>query len=175
MKPKALLAGLLLLLAACSCPPKVDDYAGREPAMDIREYLKGNVEAWGVIQNRAGMVTDQFHVTLKGTWKGNDGTLEEHFLYTDGRKDARVWSIHFSDDHHCTATAHDVIGEAKGAQFGNAVNMAYILHVPVKDTTYDLSMDDWMYLMDKHTDLNHTTMHKFGIKVGELFLTFKKP
>ncbi len=174
MKPKSILTGLLMLLTGCASGAKIDDYAGRTPAIDIRHYLNGDVEAWGVIMNRSGMVTDQFHVTMKGKWNGNEGTLEEKFLYTDGRKDERVWTVHFTDDNHFTAKAHDVIGEAKGAQFGNAVNMNYILRVPVKDSTYDLSMDDWMYLMDEHTLINHTTMHKFGFKVGELFLTFKK-
>jgi len=170
---KTIVTGLLMLLGGCS-GAKVDDYAGREPVIDIRHYLNGNIEAWGVIMNRSGMVTDQFHVNMKASWKGNEGTLEEHFTYTDGRKDERVWSVHFTDDHHFTATAHDVIGQATGAQFGNAVNMNYILHVPVKDTTYDISMNDWMYLMDEHTLINHTEMRKFGFKVGELFLTFRK-
>src|SRR5262249_11712624 len=148
MKSKSLIAGLMILLSGCCSGVKVDDYAGRKPELDLRSYLSGNVEAWGVIMNRSGMVTDQFHVALKGTWKGNDGTLQEHFLYTDGRKDERTWTIHYTDDHHFTATAHDVVGEAKGGQYGNAVNMNYVLRVPVKDSTFDLSMNDWMYLMD---------------------------
>jgi hypothetical protein len=170
---RKLLAGLLVFLTGCS-GAKIEDYSGREPAIDIRHYLNGDIEAWGVYMNRSGMVDQQFHAVMKGKWKGNDGTLEEHFTYSDGKKDDRIWSIHFDDDHHFTATAHDVIGQAKGAQFGNAVNLKYVLRVATHDTTYDLTMDDWLYLVDEHTILNRIQMRKFGFKVGELLITFRK-
>ncbi len=174
MKPKALLAGLLVLVTGCSSTPKAEDYAKRTPEMDIREYLNGHVEAFGVIRDRAGMVTDQFHVVLKCDWNRNDGTLNEHFVYTDGRKQKRVWHLHMTDDHHFTGTAADVVGTGQGEQYGNAVNLKYTLRVPYKDDTIDLAMDDWMWRMDEHTVINHTEMHKYGLKVGDLFLTFKK-
>jgi len=170
----SILTGLLVFLGGCAGGPKIEDYADRKPAIDIRHYLNGNVEAWGVLLDRSGVVTEQFHVVMKGTWKGNDGTLEEKFTFSSGKKDERVWTVHFTDDHHFTASAHDVIGTATGKQYGNAVNMNYILRVPVDGTTYDLSMDDWMYLMTDDTLINRTEMRKFGFKVGELVLTFKK-
>jgi hypothetical protein len=170
---KSLLTGLLMMLGGCSSA-HIDDYAGRKPELDLRHYLNGDIEAVGVLMDRSGMVTEQFKVTLKGKWKGNDGTLEEHFVFSSGKKEARIWTAHFTDDNHFTATAHDVVGKAEGAQFGNAVNMRYTLRVPVKDSTYDIAMDDWMYLMDDHTIINHTQMSKFGVKVGELILTFRK-
>jgi hypothetical protein len=170
----SILAGLLVFLSGCS-NAKIEDYADKKPAIDIRNYFNGEVEAMGVYIDRAGMADPQFHVKMKGTWKGNSGTLEEHFTYSDGRKDEhRTWNVQFTDEHHFTATAHDVVGAAKGAQFGNAVNMRYVLRVPVKGSTYDISMDDWMYMMDEKTVINRVTMRKFGIKVGELFITFRK-
>lgn len=170
---RAAVMSFLLCLAGCS-DARIEDYAAKKPALDIRHFLNGHIEAWGVYRNRSGMVDQQFHVVMKGSWQGNDGTLEESFTYDDGHTDERVWSIHFVDDHHFTASAHDVVGQAKGAQYGNAMNMGYLLRVPVKDSTYDIRMDDWMYLMDEHTLINHTTMTKFGFKVGDLLITFRK-
>lgn len=170
---KSLAFACLLSLAACSSP-KIEAYDGRKPTVDIRRYLNGNVDAWGVFMNRSGMVDRQFHVALKCRWKGNEGTLNEHFTYSDGKTEDRIWTVHFTDDHHFTAGAHDVVGMATGAQFGNAVNMSYVLRVPVDGTTYDVSMDDWMYLMDNQTLINRTTMRKFGVKLGEVFITFRK-
>lgn len=164
-----------MFLWGCSSA-KVEDYAGQQPAMDIRQFLNGDVEAWGVFLDRNNKADPSFYVRMNGKWQGRDGTFNEHFDYSDGRKQERTWKIHFDDEHHFTATAHDVIGEAKGAQYGNAVNMRYVLAVTTKEgKTYNLSMDDWMYRVDEHTVLNRVRMSKFGFNVGELVLTFRKP
>lgn len=169
----SLLAGLMVMLSGCS-GSAIEDYAGREPAMDVRSYFNGHVEAHGVFINRSGMVEEQFVVEMTGKFKGNEGTLDETFRYMDGKTSERHWKITFTDDHHFTGTAHDVVGEAKGAQFGNAVNMRYVLRVPVKDSTYDINMDDWLYRLDEKTLVNRITMRKFGLHVGELLITFRK-
>lgn len=161
----------LMLLTGCSSA-KIEDYADRTPTLDIREYLNGDLEAWGVFVDRAGEAEPRFHVKLKGTWKGNTGTLVEDFTYSDGRKQHREWHITFTDDHHFTATAGDVVGEAKGAQYGNAVNMKYVLHIAEKDV--NVNFDDWLYRIDQHTVINRAQMTKFGFKVGELVVSFYK-
>lgn len=167
-------AGLVLSLTGCATQ-NIADYAATEPKIDVREYLNGDVEAWGVVFDWLGNQNTRFHVKMKGTWQGNEGTLEEYFTYDDGRTQERKWVMRFTDDNHFTATAPDVIGTAIGEQRGNAANMKYVLRVPRGDSTIDLSMDDWLYKIDDKTVLNRTTMRKFGIKVGELMLVFRKP
>ena len=173
MTTRRILICFLLAISGCSSA-KIEDYKNHTPKMDMREFFTGDLEALGVFMDRSGMADPQFTCAMKGTWKGNDGTLEEHFVYSDGHKEERTWRMHFTDDNHFTATAHDVVGTAQGAQFGNAVNIRYVLRVPVKDTTYDMDMNDWMYRMDDKTILNHTTMKKLGFQVGDLFLTIRK-
>ncbi|HCN73035.1 MAG TPA: DUF3833 domain-containing protein, partial [Pusillimonas sp.] len=46
--------------------------------------------------------------------------------------------------------------------------------LPVGDTTYDVSFDDWMFLMNDEVMLNRATMSKFGIRLGEVTLSFYK-
>lgn len=169
----SLFAGLLLL-CGCSCP-RVEDYNGNTPTLDIREYFNGKLEARGIMLNRSGKMDMSFHASMKGNWNGGNGIFEEHFTYSDGRTQERKWNLHFTDEHHFTATANDVVGEAKGTQYGNAMNMRYVLTVKTqKGKTYDISMDDWMFRMDDKIILNHIIMRKFGFKVGELFITFTK-
>ncbi len=170
----ALLTGLMLLLTGCSTA-RVEDYAQNEPIFDIREYLNGDVDAWGTFIDNSGKADPMFHVTMRGSWNGNNGTLEEHFDYSDGRKQDRVWKLTFTDDHHFTGTAADVVGTAAGAQYGNAVQMKYILSVQTRDgSSYDMSMNDWLYRMNETTVINRNEMRKFGYKVGELVITFNK-
>lgn len=174
MKAKILSIFCAGFMAACSGPtPK--DYAANTPTLDLRDYLKGPLVAKGVLFDYTGKVDLAFHVDIAGSWNGNKGTLEEHFRYSDGRTEARTWHIAFTDDHHFTATAADVVGTAQGSQYGNSVNMRYTLNAtrPGGERIL-LSMDDWMYLLDDKTLINRTTMRKYGIKVGELVISFER-
>jgi len=171
----AFLGTAAFMLSSCNATT-TEQYANKTPKLDLREYLNGPLEAWGVVYDYSGKADLEFYVTMTGTWKGNTGTLEEHFVYSDGRKDTRTWTIIFSDDHHFTGTAHDVVGEAKGTQHGNAVNLKYVLDAKRSGgETITLTMDDWMYLMSDKILINRTRMKKFGLTVGELVITFKKP
>ncbi len=162
------------MLMGCSSN-ETEQYADKTPKLDIRQYLNGPLEAQGMLQDRSGEVTKRFTVKMEGRWKGNEGELEEHFHYDDGTTDQRTWKITLSDDHHFTAKAHDCIGTAQGKQHGNAMNMRYTLRVPYKKSTIDVSMDDWIFLMeDGKTALNVTSMKKFGFEVGRLTIEFRK-
>lgn len=168
------IVALAMVLAACG-GPTTRDYAARTPTLDLREYLNGELVAKGILFDYRGRVDTTFRVDMTGTWKGNKGTLAEHFRYSDGREEDRTWHITFTDDHRFTATAADVIGKADGTQHGNSVNMQYTLNAKRPDgDTITLSMDDWMYLLDDRTLINRTSMHKYGLKVGELVIAFER-
>ena len=38
--------------------------------------------------------------------------------------------------------------------------------------TYDVQFDDWMFLMDERVMLNKAVMTKWGIRLGEVTLSF---
>ncbi|MCW8336297.1 DUF3833 family protein, partial [Vibrio paucivorans] len=70
--------------------------------------------------------------------------------------------------------AEDVIGIAKGESSGSALYWRYQLEVPVDDTIYHITLDDWMFLFDDKRLFNKTEMTKFGFKVGEIILYIEK-
>ena len=37
-----------------------------------------------------------------------------------------------------------------------------------------MDLDDWMYLIDDRVMLNRATMTKFGVRLGEITLSFTK-
>jgi Protein of unknown function (DUF3833) len=167
-------SGLALLLGGCA-PVTSDDYVGTRPKLDIRQYLNGNLEASGVLLNWRGAVASHFSVKMKGTWVNNIGTLEEDFIFNDGRKDRRVWTITFKDDVNFTAKAHDTVGEATGSQAQNIALMNYVLTVKRDNgATIDLTLDDRLFLLDEKTLINHTRMKKWGLTVGQLLISFTK-
>jgi len=167
------LLGLAALgLTACSTVD-VAQYAGAKPPFDMAQYFNGTLDGWGMFQDRSGAVVKRFSVRIDCTWNGNEGTLDEHFEYADGTTQSRVWKL-VKDGDRYTATAADVVGTARGAASGNALHWNYVLALPVDGRTWNVDMDDWMFLIDDRTMLNRTTMSKFGIRVGEVTLSFRK-
>jgi len=66
------------------------------------------------------------------------------------------------------------VGQAKGQTQGNAFRWTYTLALPVDGKVYHVDFDDWMYLIDERVMLNRATMSKFGVRLGEITLSFTK-
>ena len=171
---RLLLLCLLSVLAGCA-GPQVSDYAREQPALELSDYFNGELEAWGMFQNRSGEVVKRFHVTMTGTWDGDVGVLDERFTYSDGTKQTRIWHLTDHGNGRYTGRADDVVGTAEGQTAGNAFRWAYTLALPVDGRVWHVQFDDWMYLMDQRTMLNKAEMSKFGIRLGEVTLSFTKP
>ena len=170
---RLLLLPILLALAACA-GPDVTQYAKAEPSLDLVQYFVGKTEAWGMFQKRGGEVVKRFHVEITGTQEQDKLTLDERFRYDDGTTQQRVWTLLRQSDGSWRGTAGDVLGEAVGRIAGNAFNLRYTLLLPVDGSTYEMQMDDWMFLLDRQTIVNRTSMSKFGVEVGQVTLFFRK-
>lgn len=161
-------------LAGCASQ-RVEDYAAEQPVLDLRRYFDGRVDAYGIFTDRSGRVVRRFIVTMDCRREGDVGTLDERFAYSDGSTQRRVWTLRRGPDGRYTGTADDVEGIATGQARGNAFNWRYTLRLPVDGRVYDVQFDDWMYLMDDRVMLNKAVMSKFGIRLGEVTLSFVKP
>jgi Protein of unknown function (DUF3833) len=169
----ALLASLAAL-AGCATQ-QVTDYAQAEPKLDLAQYFNGRVQAHGMFQDRGGQVIKRFTVQMDCSWNGDKGVLDERFTYADGTQDRRVWHLTRHANGRYTGTAADVVGQAQGQVAGNAFRWGYTLNLPVDGKVYEVQFDDWMYLINDHVMLNRATMSKFGIRLGEVTLSFYKP
>lgn len=169
----AILLTLGVTLSSCSST-SVNDYSKNKPKFIPQEFFSGNLNAQGVVKNRSGKVTRYFNATIKAYWENGVGTLEEKFIFDDGEIQYRTWKLSPTTQNTFNATAGDVIGTGEGEFAGNAVNLNYVLAVKYKDSTINLSVDDWMWLIDSNTVLNESTLTKFGFKVGSIQLVIKK-
>ena len=174
--PRRAALGLALaaLLAGCA-GPDIKDYAQEKPVLDLREYFNGPLTAQGMFTDRAGKVVKRFSVQMTGRWEGDNGTLDEHFVYSDGTTQRRVWHLKHLGEGRYTGRADDVIGEAAGQSAGNAFHWKYTLALPVDGRVWNVDLDDWMYRMDARVLLNRTAMSKFGLHLGDITLAFDKP
>jgi hypothetical protein len=166
--------GLALALAGCASSPRPGVYRDEKPVLDLRTYFDGTVDAWGYFQDRSGKVVRRFKVEMKCTWNGNVGVLDEYFSYSDGATSRRVWTITKLDAGTYKGTADDVVGEALGEAAGNALRWQYTLKLPVEGKVYEVRFDDWMYLQDDEVMLNYSAMSKFGVRLGEVILSFRR-
>ncbi|MBC7598688.1 MAG: DUF3833 domain-containing protein, partial [Polaromonas sp.] len=146
--------------------------------LDLRQYFKGTVDAYGVFTDRSGKVIKRFTVVMTCSWQGppgfETGVLDEAFTYSDGSTGRRIWTLKRSADGRYVGTAADVLGEAAGEEKGNAFRWGYTLKLPVDGKIVEVQFDDWMYLMNDKVMLNKAVMSKFGIRLGEVTLTFVK-
>ena len=171
---RTLLAILAALqLAGCTAIGP-ETYASEKPALDLFRYFAGTVDGWGIFTDRSNKVVKRFVVEVRGSVAGDTLTLDEDFRYSDGTTSKRTWTIVRTEGGRYSGTAADVIGTARGETGGNALRWTYVLSLDVDGRNYHVDFDDWMYLQDELVMLNRSTMTKFGIRLGELTLSFRK-
>ncbi len=170
---RLLIVMTFLVLAGCS-RVSIDEYAQTTPPLDLKTFFNGDLVAYGILQDRSGRVTRKFSATIAASWEGEEGTLDEHFIFDDGEEQTRVWTLVHQGNNRYTGTAGDVVGTASGQVAGSAFNWQYTLDVPWNDGTIELNLDDWLYLVEEDHLINRTDLKKFGFKVAELTLVIEK-
>ena len=95
-------------------------------------------------------------------------------MWSDGERQRRVWTVRDLGDGRYAGSAEDVVGSAAGRTAGNALNWRYTMAIPLDGRTWHIDFDDWMFLVDDRVMLNRATMQKFGIRVGEVTLSFTR-
>jgi hypothetical protein len=194
-------ASSALLLGGCASQ-NIDSYANQQPALDLQQYFNGTLDAYGVFTDRSGAVVKRFTVLMLCTWTGDDGVLNEDFSYSDGTKQTRIWHLKKLGNGRFVGRADDVAGEALGESRGNAFHWTYTLRLPIGQESnaagppqgasapsggsapreagsvgayvIDVQFDDWMYLVTDKVMLNKAAMSKFGVRLGEVTLSFTK-
>ena len=165
------------LLAGCASP-RPADYATEQPGLDLKAWFDGDIVAHGLFTDRSGKVVKRFTVLMRCRWTGDDGVLDEDFTYSDGTRQRRIWRIRqladANGERRYVGRADDIVGEAEGRAAGNALNWRYTLLLPVDGRPIEVQFDDWMVLVDEHVLLNKAVMSKFGVRLGEVTLSFRK-
>ena len=168
-----LILGVIMVLSACTSVD-INSYKDTQPIASLEDFFNGPVKGWGILQDRSGKVTRRFDIDMVGTWKGNVGTLEEKFVFYDGEKQERVWTITKKPDGTYEGTASDILDIAKGKTSGSAVQWKYTMDLPVGDRKYRIVFDDWMFQMNDGVLVNRSYLKKFGFTVAELTIFMQK-
>jgi len=165
---------LLTTLLILGCTSDLDDYSDSKPEFNLFEYFEGKSMAWGMVQDYTNKQTRRFEVVIVGSVKENTLTLVEDFVFDDGEKSQRIWTIERLGDGRYQGSADDIIGVATGREVGNALQWQYDFELQMEDSTVVVSFDDWLYRQDENHVFNLTKIKKFGIEVGKITLFFQK-
>ena len=103
--------------------------------------------------------------------------LDEEFLYDDGERASRVWTIdRVGLNTVGLATfqgqADDVKLAARGVQAGNALNWQYEISLEMSGTNLNVHFDDWIYKQDEDVAINRAFVTKFGVEIGSVTIVF---
>ncbi|MCC4831266.1 MULTISPECIES: DUF3833 domain-containing protein [unclassified Shewanella] len=165
------IAGLVLM--SCSSA-SIEDYDKTTPVLNLKTFFDGQLTASGIVQDYSGTVTRKFTVTMEASWQGDEGVINEWFIYDDGEKQTRIWKITDLGNGKYQGTANDILGIAEGEARGSALRWAYDMNLVVDDSEYEVHFDDWMFLVDENTIINKSDIIKFGITVAEVTLVIQK-
>lgn len=167
------LAVTLLFITGCDAM-KIDDFTNTEPTFVPEDYFIGKSKAWGIFQDRFGTVRRDFIVDINGYMDGDTLVLDEDFVYSDGETDQRTWRISKLGDGRYEGEADDIIGKAQGERRGRAMRWRYDFDLVVGGRSWQVHFDDWMLLQDENVMINRTTVSKWGLTIGEVYIFFMK-
>ena len=165
---------LLAALLVGGCSQSVSEYSNETPLLKLDQFFQGQSRAWGVLHDWQGKQSVRFTAELCGSWQGNTGNLYELFYFSDGRIEQRHWQLQQNADGSIVGRAGDVVGLATGQLAGNTLYWEYTLRIPYDGDSLDVTVKDWLYLIDSENLLNRSTLHKFGLTVGELTLSIQQ-
>lgn len=144
------------------------------PRFEITSFLEGRTTAMGVFEDRFGTLRRRFWVEIMGRWQDGVFLLEETFTYDTGDSEARTWRVVPQPEGRFTATCLDCVGEAQGECTGDSILMRYRFRLKLSGRELVVSFHDRIYRMGDDIAVNRATMSKWGVRLGELCLFFRR-
>ena len=162
---------VLLVAALSGCATlQPQDFAQSNTRFELDRYFDGHSRSWGVFENTKGEPRRYFTCDNRGKRDpAGDLTLTQHFQFSDGQKQIRVWHIHRVDSTHWEATANDLVGIARGEGQGNAFFWEYTITLDRTNSLATVHLRQWMYQPEGTTDLmTRLVITKFGVEIFEV-------
>ena len=169
---RSVVIGLTALVVLVGCGSvSIEDYDSQTPAFAPEEFFSGFLTAHGVVKDFKGRAIRHFSADINACWRDGIGTLDEQFIFDDGERQERVWTLRPLGSGNYVATAGDVVGEGAASWRGNAFFLDYVLQLELESGPFSVRIDDRMYRVADHVVINESRMKKWGFTVGEILLT----
>ena len=123
--------------------------------------------------DRFGAIRRQFEVDITGTATDDGFILDEAFLYDDGERETRQWVITRVADGRYQGRCDDVIGHAEGHHTDNMLRWRYRFRLAMFGRKVSVHFDDVMVVHQGGVMVNRAIVSKWGLKLGEVLLSFR--
>jgi len=154
---------------------KVSEFEPGQPSFQPTRFFTGRTRSFGVMENRGGEPKQVVRTETNGRWEGDTLRLEQDLSLGESKPQHRSWRIRKLDAHRYEATANDIVGTVQGEAYGNVFHWSFTLAVSPGNPLANVRISQWMYLQpDGKTMVNHSTIRKFGIVVGQVTEQFTK-
>ena len=144
------------------------------PVFDPCTYFIGMLKAYGVFVDRFGNLRRQFHVNVEGRLTDQGFQLDEAFFYDDGETETRQWNVTKLADGRYSGICADVVGHANGYLEGNMLSWRYKFRLPLYGRKFTVTFEDIMILHEAGILMNRAVVSKWGIKLGEVLISFRR-
>ena len=141
---------------------------------DLLSWLEGRTLAEGVFEDRGGRVRRRFTVELNGTAEANALRLNERFIFDNGERQERTWVLTRGPGRIFTGRAEDSVSEAHGRFDEGVAYLSSKLWLKVGKRKIAMHFDDAFYPAGAGLVLNRSTMSKWGIRLGQILIQFRK-
>ena len=138
------------------------------------KFFSGSFQAQGMFVDRFGQVQKRFVINIFCETEDKQTTLHEKFTYDDGETESRSWTIIKQDDVSYTAHTNDLVGKGVGYVNGAVLKLKYDFLLTLYGRKVKVHFDDVMVKQTENTILNRAKISKFGLLLGELFITFSR-
>ena len=147
----------------------IDDIARPSPEFDFRAHFLGHMRASGWFADRFGNVRRHFCGDFHGSYDGDIFVLDESLEYSDGVSEKRQWRVTIDEQGNFRAESKSLVGDAIGRLLGNTLQLKYRMNVELaNDKTWELKMNDWMFLQPDGSLHNITQVYKWGLRIGSV-------
>ncbi len=138
------------------------------------EFFSGQLSASGMFIDRFGKVQRRFVADIDCTSTENGFILDESFLFDDGQAETRQWVISCRSDTVYEGRCADVDGVALGRLQGPVLHWRYDFLLDVSGRRIKTRFHDMMVRQSEDIVLNRARVTKFGLLLGELFISFRR-
>jgi hypothetical protein len=162
-----------VFVSACGSM-KPSDFAQTRPVFRLEKFYAGHTRSQGFIENRAGtpmkrVATETWGRMVKGALQ-----MTQDVTINDGKPVRRTWRMRRLDAHHYEAHSENVVGTARGEDWGNTSRLSYILALEPGNPLSHVRMTHWMMLQpDQRTMLNRVVVSKAGVVVAQITEIFQ--
>lgn len=142
---------------------------------DLLSYFEGKTQALGVFEGRSGLLKRRFSVEMTGQTAGNTLVLAENFLFDDGERQERTWTLTRGEGQNFTGLCEDSESEARGGFEPGRAFLNSSLRLKVGSRRIAMQFADVFYDAGNGNVLNRSTVSKWGIRLGQVLILFRKP